>query len=110
MHMLHCFQCESTHAGAKLDVQLMKNSKSSAATTFSRSLVLQRLHGHVSLLDTLKYRLHLLQVVRFAWDAVATHAACVMSVANLLSTLGVFTHIRDSITNSSPLLVYQAAD
>lgn len=47
--------------GAKLDVQLMKNSKSSAATTFSRSLVLQRLHGRVSLLDTLKYRLQLLQ-------------------------------------------------
>lgn len=77
MHMLHCFQCESTHAGAKLDVQLMKNSKSSAATTFSRSLVLQRLHGHVSLLDTLKYRLQLLQVGRFAWAAVAMHAACV---------------------------------
>ena len=84
MHMLHCFQCESTHAGAKLDVQLMKNSKSSAATTFSRSLVLQRLHGHVSLLDTLKYRLQLLQVGRFAWAAVVTHDTCVMSVARML--------------------------
>ncbi|KAL0040877.1 hypothetical protein WJX79_008249 [Trebouxia sp. C0005] len=47
--------------GAKLDVQLMKASKQVEAPTFSCSLVLQRLHGHVSLLDTLKYRLQLLQ-------------------------------------------------
>ncbi len=41
----------------------MKTSKQIEAPTFSRSLVLQRLHGHVSLLDTLKYRLQLLQVL-----------------------------------------------
>ena len=56
-HLSCCLQ-----AGAKLDIQLMKASKQVEAPTFSCSLVLQRLHGHVSLLDTLKYRLQLLQV------------------------------------------------
>lgn len=47
--------------GAKLDVQLMKSGKSNERPSFSRSFVLRRLHGHVSLLDNIKYRVDLLQ-------------------------------------------------
>ena len=65
-YVLHvCFNQQLScclQTGAKLDIQLMKASKQVEAPAFSRSLVLQRLHGHVSLLDTLKYRLQLLQV------------------------------------------------
>ena len=50
------------HAGAKLDVQLMKQSKSAGSPSFCRAMVLRRLHGHVGPLQNLQYRFHLLQV------------------------------------------------
>ncbi len=54
-------------AGAKLDVQLIKSSKSSATVSFSRAMVLQRLHGRVSFVDNIKYRTQLLQVLLHAF-------------------------------------------
>ena len=54
--------CLCACSGAKLDVQLMKSGKSNERPSFSRSFVLRRLHGHVSLLDNIKYRVDLLQV------------------------------------------------
>ena len=50
-------------AGAKLDVQLRKSSKAAGPVTFSRAMVLRRLHGHVGLLQNWQYRLHLFQVL-----------------------------------------------
>ena len=58
---LHSDAC-ALHAGAKLDVQLMKQSKSVGSPSFCRTMVLRRLHGHVGPLQNLQYRFHLLQV------------------------------------------------
>lgn len=49
-------------AGAKLDVELMKRSKTAGPLSFSRAMVLRRLHGHVDPLQNFQYRMHLLQV------------------------------------------------
>lgn len=50
------------HAGAKLDMELMKRSKTAGPVSFSRAMVLRRLHGHVDPLQNFQYRMHLLQV------------------------------------------------
>ncbi|KAL3147788.1 hypothetical protein ABBQ32_002518 [Trebouxia sp. C0010 RCD-2024] len=49
--------------GAKLDVELMKRSKTAGPLSFSRAMVLRRLHGHVDPLQNFQYRMHLLQGV-----------------------------------------------